>query len=555
MNRVELILTIAIASMLPGSAQRLAAAPPIWTGSVRCEIDVKRPGYVNHQTHTWTLADTLSADGSPLDYPGTWSVTGAGSLLPPAPQAPATWKIQGSAPGVRMAIFVRQSDQQLLVFLRHAQLNAPEGMLVIRQPTSTAIAAAVRNQPTPTPVSEWRSFPTIVDAPTSTHVTGSTKTPLKERLDAMQPLGSEGQSVCTWDLVQGRDGSGSGAAPVSGAVSGARAGAAAGAGGAAGAGAATNPSAPVAAGCDADLATVACQLPQMFTGSSIISDGNFHVAGDTSDWYTLTAMANGSAGAFAVLDFSLTGGTADGSYSIEVNEGAPSSLRSVGISGAAHAPKTTVAWSAASAGSKTLFIQVRHVAGAPANDLYSLRVSMSASQTAPLTVVPLAPGVISAILPSTSSQPGTVVSTGRSTNTRVPPASSGGTTSTPIPQDGMPNTCAAAGNKVVNVSPGLFMIVTGGIEAAGVEDWLTVQFPTTASVHATLGSAVPIPGGSDFQITTYSACGTPLTSATTGGGIKTVDLPGSGPHTVFIRITASRWNATGATYSLRLEGK
>jgi len=293
----------------------------------------------------------------------------------------------------------------------------------------------------------------------------------------------------------------------------------------------------------------------MSTGLSISSDGNFHVAGDTSDWYTLTATANASAGPFAVLDFSLTGGTADGSYSIEVSEGAPGSLKSVGNSGAAHAPKTSVAWSTSTA-SKTLFIQVRHVAGPPANALYSLRVSMSASQTVPLTVVPLAPGAISAIvLPSTSSgQTGTIIPTKTADTKALPATSGGGTTSTTIPQDGMPNTCAIAGNKVVNVSPGLFMIVTGAIEAAGVEDWLTVHF-TSASVRVTLGSAVPIPGGSDFQITTYSACATPLIASTTGSGIKTVDLPGSGPHDVIIRITASPWSATGAMYSLRLEGK
>jgi hypothetical protein len=296
----------------------------------------------------------------------------------------------------------------------------------------------------------------------------------------------------------------------------------------------------------------------MSTGLSITSDANFHVAGDTSDWYTLTATANASAGPFAVLDFSLTGGTADGSYSIEVSEGAPpASLKSVSNSGTAHTPRTTVAWAATSAANKTLFIQVRHVAGPPANDLYSLRVSMSASQTVPLTVVPLAPGVISAIVPSTSPSTPSKIGTISSVppDKKALPATSGGTSSTTtIPQDGMPNTCAIAGNKVVNVSPGLFMIVTGAIEASGVEDWLTVHF-TSASVHVTLGSPVLIPGGSDFQITTFSACASPLTSPTTGGGLKSVDLPGSGPHDVIVRITASPWSATGATYSLRLEGK
>jgi hypothetical protein len=54
------------------SAQQLAPSVPIWSGSVRCEIDIKGPGYVNHQTHTWTLTGARAPDGSPLDYPGTW---------------------------------------------------------------------------------------------------------------------------------------------------------------------------------------------------------------------------------------------------------------------------------------------------------------------------------------------------------------------------------------------------------------------------------------------------------------------------------------------------
>ena len=603
------------------------AAPsvPIWTGSVRCEIDVKGPGYINHQTHTWTLSGALAPNGSALDYPGTWSVTGAGSLQPTATQTAATWKIQGSAPGVRMAIFVRQSDQRLLVLLRHGQLNAPEATMLVRQQSRSLTTAQLRNEQRPTPAAEWRPFPTIADVPTSTHITGSSAIPITERIDAMQPLGSEGQAACTWDLVQGPGGSGSGAAPAgggavsvavgaaagakivtggaapAGSASGAVAGAAASAaastapaggavagggatgaiaegaaatsatraagtapaagaaasatGGAAGAGAATSPSAAVAAGCDADIVTLACQLPQMSTGLSISYDANFHVATDTSDWYTVTATANASAGPFAVLDLSLTGGTADGSYSIEVSEGAPSSLRSVGNSGAAHAPRTTVAWAAA--GSKTLFIQVRHVAGSPANTLYSLRLSMTASQTAPLTIVPLGPGVIGALVPSVPSAQTGTITTGRTPDLqKQPPAASAGTTSsTIITPDGMPNTCALAGNKVVNVSPGLFMIVTGTIEAAGAIDWLTVRFPSAASVRVTLSSPVPIPGGSDFQIATYASCSSPLTSPTTGAGMKTVDLPGSGPRDVVVRITASPWSATGATYSLRLEGK
>jgi hypothetical protein len=621
-SRILSILAITTGSMLSLSAQqRLATGTPNWTGSVRCEIDFKGAGYVNHETHTWTLTGAPPADGS-QDYPGTWTVSGSGSRTPTdTVRSAATWKTEGSAPGVRMAIFVRQSDQRLLVLVRHGQLSAANGTTGMEELAELGRRAQPR--PISRIVTEWRPFPTIQDAASSTHVMNSSTTPLT-RLDASQPIGTSGQALCTWDLVQGPGVSLSGAAPASGApasaAAGARAGAiataapapapragagtvgraapAAAAGNAAGAAAntavvggvsvggatgatgaisesaaptsapraagaapasatttTTPPSGPVAAGCDADLVTIACVLPPLRNGSGISADANFHVASDTHDWFTVIATMNASEAAFALIDVSLSGGTADGSYAIEVSEAAPPAPKLIASSGAAHAPKTSVAWATSSATSKTLFIQVRHIAGAPANALYSLRLSMSGSQTAPITVSALSPGALSPIVPSTSSgATGTLAPARRTLETNALPATSGGKASTTISQDGMPNSCASAGNKVVSVSPGAFIIVTGGIEAAGVEDWLTVHF-TSASVHVTLGSPVPIPGGSEFQIATYSTCSAPSVSPTTGSGTKSLDLPGSGPQDVIVRITASPWNATNATYTLRLEGK
>jgi hypothetical protein len=182
------------------SAQQLNAGPPVWNGSVRCDIDINGPGYVTHETHTWTLSGAVPPDGGVLDYPGTWTVTGEGSRKPTETQrAVGAWKTQASAAGVRMAIFVRQSDQKLLVFLRHGQLSAPAGT------TGTQLDTALRSQvqKVATTVYEWRPFPAIEDVPTSTHVTGSSTTPIKTRLVASQPLGSMGQAACSWDLVQG----------------------------------------------------------------------------------------------------------------------------------------------------------------------------------------------------------------------------------------------------------------------------------------------------------------------------------------------------------------
>jgi hypothetical protein len=419
-----LLLSLAVAGRAEHhavSAQQLATSAPIWSGSVRCEIDFKGAGYVSHETHTWTLTGAPPVDGS-QDYPGTWTVSGSGSRAPTdTVGSAATWKTEGSAPGVRMAIFVRQSDQRLLVFARHGQLSTANGTTGIEE--RAALGRRAQPQPIAKSVSEWRPFPTIQDAATNPHVTGSSTTPLT-RLDASQPIGTSGQAVCTWDLVQGPSVSLSGAASASGATASATAGARTGA-----------------------IATAAA-APAPRAGAGIVGGA-------------APAAAAGSAAAVAA-NTAVVGG-----------------------------------------------------------------VSVGAATGATTT---------------------------RTIDPSAPPATSRGTASIASSQDGMPNSCASAGNKVVSVSPGAFMIVTGGIAAAGVEDWLTVHF-TSASVHVTLGSPVPIPGGSEFQIATYSTCSAPSASPTTGSGPKSLDLPGSGPHDVIVRITASPWSATNATYTLRLEGK
>jgi hypothetical protein len=173
---------------------------PIWNGSVRCDIDLKGPGYSSHETHTWTLTGDLPPDGS-QDYPATWTVSGSGSRTPTGTlRSAATWATQGSAPGVRMAIFVRQSDQRLLVFTRHGQLSTANGTTGTEE--AEELGRRARPQPISKSASEWRPFPAIQDTATSTHVTGSSTTPLT-RLDASQPIGTSGQAVCTWDLAQG----------------------------------------------------------------------------------------------------------------------------------------------------------------------------------------------------------------------------------------------------------------------------------------------------------------------------------------------------------------
>ena len=365
----------------------MAQAPtvaPIWTGSIRCDIDIKGPGYVNHQTHTWTLTGAIPLGGGVLDYPATWSVSGEGSLLPTTSNnASATWKTQGSAAGVRLGIFVR-ADRQVVVLARHGQLNVPNGTTGVRlgAPPATPVPIAAT-------VSEWRPFPTIVDAAASTHITGRSVTPATERLDALQPAGSQGQASCSWDLAQ--------------------------------------------------------------MGSSAVSSA-------------------------------------------------------------------TVPPASAVAGANP-------AGGAPA----SARVAVSA------TAAPVAPAAAT----------GTIA--GGAAATRD--AGAGGTAATtPIP-----HVCSRAGDKVVNLTRGQDASVAGLIEGPVMLDWITVRFNPGTSVHVTLSGEDA--GGSEFQVRAYGDCATPLAAATAGSGVKTLDFPDSGPHTIVLRIHAKPYDAARSSYTLRLESR
>ena len=181
-------------SVAPAAASQSASASgPAWSGSVRCEIDIQGTGYSSHETHTWTITGP-PAPGNIPEYPGMWTVTGTGSVKPTKDrQTSAEWKTNGSAPGVRMVIFVRGQDRRLVVLLRHGQLSAPAGTTMRQQATTTV------------PVSEWRPFPDIQDVESATRLTGSATIPVG-RTNALQSADAKGQAACTWDLVQGSGG-------------------------------------------------------------------------------------------------------------------------------------------------------------------------------------------------------------------------------------------------------------------------------------------------------------------------------------------------------------
>jgi hypothetical protein len=107
----------------------------------------------------------------------------------------------------------------------------------------------------------------------------------------------------------------------------------------------------------------------------------------------------------------------------------------------------------------------------------------------------------------------------------------------------------------MNLVPGGSMSLTGVIVASGVEDWVTIQLPQGLSEHLVLRNASSDGGGSEFQMQAYSGCATSMGATTTGSGEKTLDLPGNGPRTVMLRISASTWDVARPTYSLRIEAR
>src|SRR5262245_49732119 len=174
---VAVVLMMGVFAVARSAAPQSAFANDlVWSGSVRCEIEMQGTGYSNHETHTWTITGPPSPGDVP-EYPGTWTVTGEGFAQPTDRRKGTVWKTSGSAPGVRMAIFVRGQDRRWLVLLRQAQLSIADT----------------------TPISEWRPFPEIQDAETASRLTGSTTTPLS-RTTALQPSDAKGQARCTWDL-------------------------------------------------------------------------------------------------------------------------------------------------------------------------------------------------------------------------------------------------------------------------------------------------------------------------------------------------------------------
>src|SRR4029077_15364016 len=132
---LSLFLTYALTVLWPPQAFSQSSPSPAWSGSVTCQVNEQETGVFNRQeTQPRTLigGGPVSPTGIPT-YNATWSVTGQGQLQ--RVQGGQTTNIQWAAnvppQPTTLAVFVRGSDNRLIIIPRHSQLrmdNATTGV-------------------------------------------------------------------------------------------------------------------------------------------------------------------------------------------------------------------------------------------------------------------------------------------------------------------------------------------------------------------------------------------------------------------------------------------
>lgn len=192
-----LLVPAVFALAATGFGQSTSALDGIWSGSAQCRIDVHGPGYEHHETHIWTLNGTPSRQGAMRIYPGTWNVNGQGSVQKTqgAQTLKAQWVTNASRSDAPIAVFLRASDHKLVIKSWHAQLRVAGGVTGSQQQSINGVAQ--RPGVLSLEAFEW-AFPGVEDAGSSTTISGSSTKPTTGSVGPMQPGGSQGTAVCTW---------------------------------------------------------------------------------------------------------------------------------------------------------------------------------------------------------------------------------------------------------------------------------------------------------------------------------------------------------------------
>ena len=173
-----------------------------WTGQAQCVITVQGLGYSHQETQTWTvLGGAPTIQGAFRIYPGTWSVSGGGSLIRTTgtQTLQAQWTTNGSVANAPVAVFVR-GDNHIILKSWHSQLGVPGGT----RGTQQLFINGVPQTPGPlsTEVFEYQ-FPAGEDVSTTQTLSGSSTSTPNGSVSPMAPAGMQAKASCTWQYTFG----------------------------------------------------------------------------------------------------------------------------------------------------------------------------------------------------------------------------------------------------------------------------------------------------------------------------------------------------------------
>ncbi|MEO8018980.1 MAG: hypothetical protein ABI769_14290 [Pseudomonadota bacterium] len=187
------LLFLAVA--IPSHAQS-----PAWSGSARCDVTITGPGYTDRQTHAWqTSAGAPTARGAFTIYPGTWGVSGGGSLERTTGDQTLRVQWTRSVAGMNgpISVVMRASDGVVLIQPDHAQLRG-RGAVSGTQEVLRG-GRVISSSPIAAEAFEY-TFPSIKGTSASTHLAGQTSDTPKGSFGFMQPGDSRVQVNCAWDF-------------------------------------------------------------------------------------------------------------------------------------------------------------------------------------------------------------------------------------------------------------------------------------------------------------------------------------------------------------------
>ena len=178
-------------------------APPIWSGQVQCQLNVQGSDYVHQEVQTWTITGApTSAPGTMPVYPGTWSVAAQGTMQRAlgSQSLAAQWPTKVPETSAPIAVFVRASDNRLIVKLWHSQLRAPGATTGVRQVVSAGVTSTQASIGLAS--FEW-PFPVIADVSNSTGIGGTGTIVVAGTLMPMQAATANGTATCKWQFHKG----------------------------------------------------------------------------------------------------------------------------------------------------------------------------------------------------------------------------------------------------------------------------------------------------------------------------------------------------------------